>query len=102
MIRNYKKAQILQMIYVFGVVMGLIILLFAFSFFSTNVECSALKADCGDNQYCGADFVCHDFPELKKTSVQEQTITTYSYSAGLIIVIIALIISLFIIRRKSK
>ena len=51
--------------------------------------------DCLDDQYCGADFACHDFP------AQEKTIVQHEYGIAALILGIAIVFAAIIIKGDS-
>ncbi|MBS3175735.1 hypothetical protein J4457_00705 [Candidatus Woesearchaeota archaeon] len=69
--------------------------------FSKNFirECSD-NLQCNEEQYCGADFKCHEIPVKEKTIVQEY----YSYDlvSPAIIIGIALVCGSLILKKKNK
>ncbi len=58
-------------------------------------ECK-LNSDCTENNYCGSDFKCHQFPVIENTIVKSDW-TTPAAIIGLAIVVAAMIM-----RRKQE
>ncbi len=54
-------------------------------------ECK-LNSDCRTNQYCGADFECHDYPTVTQNITSGNDWTVPASILGLAIVISALIL----------
>ena len=96
MIRN-KRAQIFQIIYVVLIIIGLFGLIYVYQYLSSDVECSGLNPSCPEHWYCGVDFKCHDFPDLSKTTTQQEITKTHKLFPGTLFIIFSVIISCLIL-----
>lgn len=82
--KGFSWAGLLAFIVIIGAVV-------AFSGYATR-ECSK-DAQCGENKYCGADFSCHQIPQITITKTEVRTdYTTPAAILGISIVLASLIL----------
>jgi hypothetical protein len=78
----------------------LIILILGYNHLFQIGECN-LNYACNENQFCGADHICHDFPEYKNQIIKVNVTQTVDLTFAGFIIGISLIISAIILRKTS-
>jgi len=97
---NKKGNAAIVVIIVIGGLIGLLFLLNHLVFFANNFvrECSD-SLECAENQYCGADFECHEYPVTYNTTVEQYY--SYNFIGPAIILALALVVCAFILKKKQ-
>lgn len=100
--RGKKGVGALGAVVIFlGVFIGIFILCNHIALFNQNFikDCSD-NLQCQENQYCGADFTCHEVPIREQNIVQEYN--TYSFIGPALILSIAIVLAAIILKKRES